>query len=84
MRTGVGNEMGGGAAGGAMSGPGAAGKKSGGTAAAAGPGLRPTEFVPLAALLTSLVALSIDVMLPALRTSEAISGRGARTTCSTS
>ena len=34
--------------------------------AAAGPGLRPGEFVPLVALLMSLVALAIDAMLPAL------------------
>ena len=33
---------------------------------AAGPALRPGEFVPLAALLMSLVALAIDTMLPAL------------------
>ena len=32
----------------------------------AAPALRTAEFVPLAALLMSLVALSIDVMLPAL------------------
>lgn len=31
-----------------------------------GPALRPGEFVPLAALLMSLVALAIDTMLPAL------------------
>ena len=34
--------------------------------AAAGPALRPGEFVPLIALLMSLVALAIDAMLPAL------------------
>ena len=34
--------------------------------AAAGPALRPAEFVPLIALLMSLVALAIDAMLPAL------------------
>ena len=33
---------------------------------AAGPALRPAEFVPLIALLMSLVALAIDAMLPAL------------------
>ena len=33
---------------------------------AAGPALRPGEFIPLAALLMSLVALAIDTMLPAL------------------
>ena len=30
------------------------------------PALRPGEFIPLAALLMSLVALAIDTMLPAL------------------
>ena len=34
--------------------------------AATGPALRPGEFVPLVALLMSLVALAIDTMLPAL------------------
>ena len=34
--------------------------------AATGPALRPGEFVPLIALLMSLVALAIDAMLPAL------------------
>ena len=33
---------------------------------AVGPALRPSEFIPLAALLMSLVALAIDTMLPAL------------------
>ena len=36
------------------------------SATAAGRTLRPSEFVPLAALLMSLVALAIDTMLPAL------------------
>ena len=46
-----------------MSGPAGGGEPS---RPAAGPTLRAAEFVPLAALLMSLVALSIDVMLPAL------------------
>ena len=36
------------------------------TRTATGPALRPAEFVPLVALLMSLVALAIDAMLPAL------------------
>ena len=55
-----------GAADGAMSGPKGTGGESRGAAAGAAPALRAAEFVPLAALLMSLVALAIDVMLPAL------------------
>ena len=51
-----------------MNGPGRLSRSSVGveTGGVARPALRVGEFVPLAALLMSLVALSIDTMLPAL------------------
>ena len=52
--------------------------------AATGRALRPVEFVPLIALLMSLVALAIDAMLPALPAIGRDLGRRARTTSSSS